>query len=42
MKHGEMQGVIQKPQSHDANPLTWLHGFLLNHALPGWGEALLT
>jgi hypothetical protein len=23
--------MIQKPQSHDENLLSWLHGFLLNH-----------
>jgi hypothetical protein len=37
MKPGEMQGLIQKPQSQDENLLSWLHGFLLNHVWPGWG-----
>lgn len=42
MEPGEMQGMFQKPESHDWNFLPCLHGFLLNHSLPGWGEAPLT
>ena len=39
MKPGEMQGMLQKPQSHDENFLSWLHDFLLNHVSLGWGAA---
>ena len=39
MKPGEMQGMIQKPQSHDENLLSWLHGFLLNQTSSGSGAA---
>jgi hypothetical protein len=33
--------MIQKPQSRDENLLSWLHGFLLNQALPVSGAAPL-
>jgi hypothetical protein len=41
MKPGEMQGMIQKPQSHDANFSPGLMASCLNHPLPGWGAASL-
>jgi hypothetical protein len=39
VKPKKCRGGIRKPESPVHMPCSWLHGFLLNHALPGGGRS---